>query len=63
MTREPVRVALVMDHPAQHFALGLQLLADEPDVRVHVYYWSVARQVNDADFDRSISWDTDLLGG
>jgi glycosyltransferase involved in cell wall biosynthesis len=63
MTREPVRVALVMDHPAQHFALGLQLLADEPDVRVHVYYWSVARQVNDADFDRSISWDMDLLGG
>lgn len=62
MTR-PIRLALVMDHPAQHFASGLRYLAADPDLRVRVHYWSVAQQVDDADFDRSICWDTDLLGG
>ena len=63
MTRGGIRVALVMDHPAQQFIRGLQLLAAEPDVKVQVYYWSVAQEVHDAGFDRLISWDMDLLGG
>jgi len=63
MIREPIRVALVMDHPAQQFARGLQLLAAEPDIKVAVYYWSVAETFHDAGFDRMVSWDVDLLGG
>jgi glycosyltransferase involved in cell wall biosynthesis len=63
MTREPIRVAVVMDHPAQHFARGLQLLSAEPDVIVQVYYWSVAKSVDDPGFGRQVSWDVDLLRG
>ena len=63
MIRGRIGVALVMDHPAQQFTRGLQLLAAEPDVKAQVYYWSAAQQVHDAEFDRLISWDTDLLGG
>jgi glycosyltransferase involved in cell wall biosynthesis len=63
MTGGRIGIALVMDHPAQQFTRGLQLLAAEPDVRAQVYYWSVAEQVHDAEFDRLISWDVDLLGG
>jgi glycosyltransferase involved in cell wall biosynthesis len=59
----PVRVTVVMDHPAQHFTRGLQLLAGEPGVQVRVYYWSAAERVRDAGFARSISWDVDLLRG
>ena len=29
----------------------------------HVYYWSVAESLYDAGFERSVSWDIDLLGG
>jgi glycosyltransferase involved in cell wall biosynthesis len=63
MTGEPIRVALVMDHPAQQFTRGLQLLSAEPGVQVTVYYWSVAKKFHDAGFDRIVSWDVDLLGG
>ena len=63
MTGGGIRVALVMDHPAQQFTRGLQLLAAEPDVKVQVYYWSVAQEVHDPGFERLISWDIDLLGG
>ena len=60
MSREPVRIALVMDHPAQQFTRSIQLLADEPGARVPFYYWSAAN-VRGAGFDSSISWDIDLL--
>ena len=63
MTRRPLRIALVIDHPAQHFARALQLLADEPGLRVHVYYWSTPESGYDADFARPVPWDIDLLGG
>jgi glycosyltransferase involved in cell wall biosynthesis len=62
-TRRPLRIALVIDHPAQHFARGLQLLADDPDLRLHVYYWSTPENAYDAGFARSVSWDIDLLRG
>jgi glycosyltransferase involved in cell wall biosynthesis len=52
-----------MDHPAQQFARALRALSDEPGMRLRVYYWSVADRVHDAGFDRSVSWDIDLLGG
>jgi glycosyltransferase involved in cell wall biosynthesis len=63
MIREPIRVALVMDHPAQQFTRGLQLLDAEPDIELAVYYWLVAETFHDAGFDRMVSWDVDLLGG
>lgn len=63
MTGRPIRAALVMDHPAQQFTRGLQLLSADPDVQVTVYYWSVAKTFHDAGFDRTVSWDVDLLGG
>ena len=63
MTREPIRLALVMDHPAQQFAQALRLLAADPEVSLEVHYWSVAEHIYDAGFDRQVSWDIDLLGG
>jgi glycosyltransferase involved in cell wall biosynthesis len=61
--RRPVRVALVMDHPAQQFTRGLQLLSADPDVEVEVCYWSVAQHFYDRGFDRQVSWDVNLLDG
>ena len=63
MTREALRIALVIDHPAQQFARAFQLLADEPGLRVHVYYWSTPESSYDPEFARQVSWDIDLLGG
>jgi glycosyltransferase involved in cell wall biosynthesis len=63
VTSEPISVALVMDHPAQQFARALQLLSDEPNLQLQVCYWSVADRSYDAGFDRSVSWDVDLLAG
>jgi glycosyltransferase involved in cell wall biosynthesis len=56
-------MALVIDHPAQHFARALQYLADEPSLRLHVYYWSTPENGYDAGFARPVSWDIDLLRG
>jgi glycosyltransferase involved in cell wall biosynthesis len=63
MNRRALRIALVIDHPAQHFARAFQLLADQPGLRVHVYYGVVPETAYDADFARPISWDIDLLTG
>jgi glycosyltransferase involved in cell wall biosynthesis len=63
VTRDPVRLVIVMDHPAQQFTRGLQLLSDDPSVDVRVYYWSVAKRFHDQGFGREISWDVDLLAG
>jgi glycosyltransferase involved in cell wall biosynthesis len=63
MTGQPIRVALVMDHPAQQFTRGLQILSAEPGIEVVVYYWSVAKTFHDVGFDRTVAWDVDLLGG
>jgi glycosyltransferase involved in cell wall biosynthesis len=62
-TRGGLRTALVIDHPAQQFARALQLLADEPGIRVQVYYWSTPESSYDEGFARQVSWDIDLLGG
>jgi glycosyltransferase involved in cell wall biosynthesis len=63
MTGEPIRLALVMHQPAQQFTRGLQMLSAEPGIQLQVYYWSVAKTFHDAGFDRTVSWDVDLLGG
>jgi glycosyltransferase involved in cell wall biosynthesis len=59
----PIRVTVVIDHPAQHFTRALQLLSGEPGVQLRVCYWSAGQSVRDAGFARSISWDVDLLRG
>lgn len=63
MTRRALGIALVIDHPAQHFVRGFQLLAGEPGLRVHVCYGSVPERSHDAGFGRPVSWDIDLLSG
>jgi glycosyltransferase involved in cell wall biosynthesis len=63
VTSRPVRVVLVMHHPAQHFTRALQLLSDEPGLQMEVCYWSAPERAYDAGFDRLVSWDVDLLGG
>ena len=62
MTREPIRLALVMDHPAQQFAQALCLLAGDPEVRLGVHYWSVAERIYDAGFDRRSPGTSTSLG-
>ena len=63
LARGPIRIALVMDHPAQQFARALQLLADEPGLQMQVYYWSTPESSYDVGFARPVSWDIDLIGG
>jgi glycosyltransferase involved in cell wall biosynthesis len=63
MNHRPIRIALVMNHPAQHFTRALQLLSEETDLQVHVYYWSVPNRFHDPGFGRTITWDIDLLAG
>jgi len=62
-TPQSLRIALVIDHPAQQFARAFQLLADESGLQVHVYYWSAPESSYDVGFARPVSWDIDLLGG
>lgn len=63
VAHEPLRIVLVIDHPAQQFARALQLLADEPSLWVQVYYWSTPESSYDVGFARPVSWDIDLVGG
>jgi glycosyltransferase involved in cell wall biosynthesis len=63
VTRTELSIALVLDHPAQQFVRGFQLLGAEPGLRVHVYYGSAPERSFDAGFARTVSWDIDLLGG
>ena len=63
MTGKPIRAALIMDHPAQQFTRGLQLLSTEPAIQLQVYYWSVAKSLDDPGFRRTVTWDVDLLDG
>jgi glycosyltransferase involved in cell wall biosynthesis len=61
---EPVRAALVLDHPAQYFAPAFRLLAADGRLRTRVYYWDhLADGVYDPGFARHVQWNTDLHGG
>lgn len=60
---EIIHGALLIDHPAQQFTRSLQLLGAMPGVDVQVYYWSAAKRFYDPGFDRSVTWDVDLLDG
>ncbi|WP_030144598.1 glycosyltransferase family 4 protein [Glycomyces sp. NRRL B-16210] len=63
-TGGPVRVALVLDHPAQYFAPAFRALAADRRLRIRVYYWDHAADgAYDPGFARRVRWDTDLHGG
>jgi glycosyltransferase involved in cell wall biosynthesis len=61
--RAAIRVSVVMDHPAQQFVRGLQVLSALEEVDLNVLYGSVSPQVHDKGFDREVTWDVDLLEG
>jgi glycosyltransferase involved in cell wall biosynthesis len=63
VTDDQVFAVVVMDHPAQQFARGLELLAAEPGVALQVLYWSAPGRVTDPGFGREVCWDVDLLHG
>jgi glycosyltransferase involved in cell wall biosynthesis len=60
----PVRAAILVDHPAQHFVRGFQSLHHDPAVRPLVYYWRSDTTADvDPGFDRRVRWNTDLHSG
>ncbi len=63
MPERSIRIILAIDHPAQQFRRGLQLLSSQAGIDAQVIYWSTATHFHDSGFDRHISWDIDLLGG
>jgi glycosyltransferase involved in cell wall biosynthesis len=60
-----VRIAVLNSHPIQYFAPLYAYLNAAPDLDVTVLYLSniSLRGGKDADFDRDVKWDLDLLAG
>ncbi len=61
----PVRLAYLVTHPIQYQAPLLRLIANQPDIDLHVMFGSdfSVRQFVDPGFGRAISWDVKLLDG
>jgi len=61
----PVRLAYLVTHPIQYQAPLLRLIANQPDIDLHVMFGSdfSARRFTDPDFGRAIAWDVPLLEG
>ena len=60
----PRTIAFVMDHPAQHFSPGLRAAAARGEIHPLACYWDdFAGGYRDAGFDRTVTWDVDLLAG
>lgn len=61
----PVRVAHLVSHPVHYFAPLYRALASRPEIDLTVYFYSDAplRGYHDAQFGRTIAWDTPLLEG
>lgn len=58
------RLAIVLDHPVQHFSPAFRELAASPVVDTTVFYWNTADGgYYDQQFARTIEWDVDLFGG
>lgn len=58
------RVALVLDHPAQHFTPAFRDLESSSVVEPHVLYWASGEGgLEDPGFGQSVEWDVDLLSG
>ncbi len=65
MSKRPVRVAHLVSHPIPYFAPLYRELATRPEIDLTVYYYSDAtvRDFHDAEFGRSVRWETPLLDG
>jgi glycosyltransferase involved in cell wall biosynthesis len=63
VTRGALGIALVLDHPAQHFVRAFQCLAAQPGLRVHVCYGSTPQRGYDTGFARPVTWDIELFEG
>lgn len=58
------KLAVIVDHPAQHFSPALRLLDQDTRMDVQVFYWRAdVSCVVDEGFDQFVSWDIDLLDG
>ncbi|MBI3516405.1 MAG: glycosyltransferase family 4 protein [Proteobacteria bacterium] len=61
----PVRLAYLVTHPIQYQAPLLRLIANQPDIALHVMFGSdySVRSFVDPGFNRAITWDVPLLDG
>lgn len=59
------RLAIVITHPIQYYAPLFQLLAQQPELQLRVFYtWSQAQKEKfDIGFKRMVEWDIPLLEG
>jgi glycosyltransferase involved in cell wall biosynthesis len=60
-----MRLAIITTHPIQYNAPFFQLLAQQPELKIKVFYtWGQSqKQVFDPGFGQAISWDLPLLEG
>jgi glycosyltransferase involved in cell wall biosynthesis len=65
MSDRPRKVAHLVSHPIPYFAPLYREFASRPEIDLTVYFYSDAstRAYADAEFGRSVTWDTSLLDG
>ena len=62
--RHPPRVAIVLEHPAQHFIESFRHAALSKRIGASVVYWTENKDGQfDVEFGRQVTWDVDLLSG
>jgi len=61
----PVRLAIVVTHPIQHFVPFYRALAADPGIELHVLYGAPIgiKSYFDREMQSEISWNMDMLGG
>jgi len=61
----PVRLAIVVTHPIQHFVPFYRALAADPGIDLHVFYGAPigVKSYFDKEMQSEISWNMDMLGG
>ena len=61
----PVRLAIVVTHPIQHFVPFYRALAADPGIDLHVLYGAPigVKAYFDKEMQSEISWNMDMLGG
>jgi len=57
-------LAIVLDHPAQHFSPAFRELHRSTRLKTDILYWNTLEDgMFDRPFNRRVEWDVDLLGG
>jgi glycosyltransferase involved in cell wall biosynthesis len=59
----PIRVGIVLRHPAQHFVEAFRSTQSSDIVDPTVFYWTMPDSAWDEGFDQEVSWDLDLASG